>query len=208
MVAFQVPGDPSALHVMAFNDALVVDDGDCITPFDAKQLSVPHSVAMLDFDGDCMSDLFLTTEHAGETWYEIYARRERGKTVDVDSMTRKLRPTAQVPTAKVPVEQRAPPTPQPAPTPTAAPEPAAAGATAGAKAGPAQGDQFLTGLGSFCLVSREKLPDWTDNLVNFADMDNDGMIDMFYVDRMSNEGLNLFIHYNKLENVDRAKNKN
>jgi len=66
----------------------------------------------------------------------------------------------------------------------------------------------LTGLGSFCLVSREKLPDWTGNLVNFADMDNDGMIDMFYVDRMSNDGLNLYIHYNKLENVDRAKNKN
>jgi len=103
MIAFQVPGDPSALHVTSFNDALVADDSDCISPFDAKQLSIPHAVAMLDFDGDCMSDLFLTTEHAGEHFYEIYIRRERGRTADVvDNAGRKLRPTAQAPVAPHP----------------------------------------------------------------------------------------------------------
>lgn len=39
-------------------------------------------------------------------------------------------------------------------------------------------------------------------------MDRDGMVDMLYVDRGAYEGLNLYIHYNKLENADREKDKN
>ena len=41
--------------------------------------------------------------------------------------------------------------------------------------------QNLTGLGSFCLVSREELPDNIGNMVYFNDIDRDGMVDMFYV---------------------------
>ena len=42
-------------------------------------LSAPHSVSMVDFDGDCMADLFLTLEEAGDPekkYTEIYLRRE------------------------------------------------------------------------------------------------------------------------------------
>ena len=44
----------------------------------APQLTTPHSVSMLDFDGDCMSDLFLTVQDASKSkvFYEIYVRRE------------------------------------------------------------------------------------------------------------------------------------
>ena len=83
MIAFQVPSDPTALHMTSFNDALIADDDDCMTPFDSKQLTTPHSVAMLDFDGDCMSDLFLTSKHGGENYYEFYMRRERSRSADV-----------------------------------------------------------------------------------------------------------------------------
>ena len=43
-----------------------------------KKLSTPHSVSMIDLDGDCMSDLFLTItdKNTGKSYYEIYHRRE------------------------------------------------------------------------------------------------------------------------------------
>lgn len=43
-----------------------------------KKLSIPHSVSMIDLDGDCMSDLFLTVTDVsnGKSYYEIYHRRE------------------------------------------------------------------------------------------------------------------------------------
>ena len=65
----------------------------------------------------------------------------------------------------------------------------------------------MTGFGSFCLVSREELSGKADGLVNFQDIDRDGMIDMFYADR-SGDGLAMYIHYNQLENADRASDKN
>lgn len=41
-------------------------------------MTTPHSVSMVDFDGDCMSDLFMTVQDpSGEKkMYEIYIRRE------------------------------------------------------------------------------------------------------------------------------------
>ena len=81
MIAFQVPGDPAALLMQSFNSGLIAGDEDCLAPFDSKQLTTPHSTAMLDFDGDCMSDLFLTTKHGGENYYEFYMRRERTRSV-------------------------------------------------------------------------------------------------------------------------------
>ncbi len=33
----------------------------CInSPIENKRLTVPHSVALIDFDGDCLADLFMT----------------------------------------------------------------------------------------------------------------------------------------------------
>ena len=62
-------------------------------------------------------------------------------------------------------------------------------------------------MGSFCLVDRQELPSSTGNLVQFEDIDRDGMIDMLYVDR-NDYGLTLNVHYNKLLNADREKDKN
>ena len=43
------------------------------------ELTTPHSVSMVDFDGDCMSDLFMTVQeenNPNKKYYEIYQRRE------------------------------------------------------------------------------------------------------------------------------------
>ena len=44
-----------------------------------RRLSSPHSVSLIDFDGDCLSDLFLTVTDAssGKNYYEIYLRRDK-----------------------------------------------------------------------------------------------------------------------------------
>ena len=62
-----------------FRDKMV--DPDCggkTSMISKPMLTTPHSVSMLDFDGDCMSDLFLTVEeqdNPGKKYYEIYVRR-------------------------------------------------------------------------------------------------------------------------------------
>ena len=43
--------------------------------------------------------------------------------------------------------------------------------------------------------------------MQFEDIDRDGMVDMFYMDR-SADGIILNIHYNRLLNADREKDKN
>jgi hypothetical protein len=46
------------------------------------ELTTPHSVSMIDFDGDCLSDLFLTVQEQdapNKKYYEIYVRREQWK---------------------------------------------------------------------------------------------------------------------------------
>ena len=47
-----------------------------------RKLSTPHTAAQIDFDGDCLSDLFLTVVDTsnGKTYYEIYHRREQDST--------------------------------------------------------------------------------------------------------------------------------
>ena len=43
-------------------------------------LTTPHSVSMIDFDGDCLSDLFLTIQdddNPSKKYYEIYTRQEQ-----------------------------------------------------------------------------------------------------------------------------------
>ena len=48
------------------------------------QLSLPHSSSLIDLDGDCLSDLFLTVKdvNTGKYFYEIYLRREKGTLID------------------------------------------------------------------------------------------------------------------------------
>ena len=46
----------------------------------APELTTPHSVSMIDFDGDCLSDLFMTVQeqdNPSKKYYEIYLRREQ-----------------------------------------------------------------------------------------------------------------------------------
>ena len=56
----------------------------------------------------------------------------------------------------------------------------------------------LKGLNSYCLVSRELIPDTQKNLFSFADIDRDGMVDMLYLEKSATDGLDLVIHYNQL----------
>jgi hypothetical protein len=48
-----------------------------------RRLSIPHTAAQIDFDGDCLSDLFLTVVDlaTGKTYYEIFLRREKEQAI-------------------------------------------------------------------------------------------------------------------------------
>lgn len=50
---------------------------------------MPHSAALIDFDGDCMADLFVTVQDltTGKKYYEIYLRRERSESVEIGHKT-------------------------------------------------------------------------------------------------------------------------
>ena len=54
------------------------DCGGVASQIKEPMLTTPHSVSMVDFDGDCMSDLFMTVkdESSSKVFYEIYIRRE------------------------------------------------------------------------------------------------------------------------------------
>lgn len=69
--------------IVAFHDVMI-DKETCHdgpkSPLVNPILSSPHSVSMVDFDGDCMADLFLTLQEADDPdkkYFEIYLRRER-----------------------------------------------------------------------------------------------------------------------------------
>ena len=54
----------------------LASDQACLTPDTNSALSIPHSAAFLDLDGDCMPDLFLTNERPDSSlFYEIYIQR-------------------------------------------------------------------------------------------------------------------------------------
>mmetsp|Transcript_29304 Transcript_29304/g.44140 ORF Transcript_29304/g.44140 Transcript_29304/m.44140 type:complete len:183 (+) Transcript_29304:556-1104(+) len=49
------------------------------SPVENPELTTPHSISMVDFDGDCMSDLFMTVQdgsNPSKKYYEIYLRRQ------------------------------------------------------------------------------------------------------------------------------------
>ena len=89
MVAFQVAQDPTLLHVVSFNEAITgveYSEPGCLSPLGSKSLTTPHATAMIDFDGDCMADLFVTVSSGGRNYYEIYLRRERSESIDLSEV--------------------------------------------------------------------------------------------------------------------------
>lgn len=82
-VAIYMP-DKNSYDIHSFKDAMVDDDcGGLSSPVDMPMLTSPHSVSRPDFDGDCMSDLFLTIQDQNDPskkFYEIYIRREENNT--------------------------------------------------------------------------------------------------------------------------------
>lgn len=90
-VAFQaVSGGEETIVVRDFDSAIQMakPESDCIQRSSSSvRLTSPHSVALIDLDGDCMSDLFLTVEDtsSGRRFYEIWLRREVQTVLDLDS---------------------------------------------------------------------------------------------------------------------------
>ena len=64
-----------------FREQMVDPDcGGLVSPLATAELTTPHSVSMVDFDGDCLADLFITVqdqERPSKKFYEIYLRREQ-----------------------------------------------------------------------------------------------------------------------------------
>ena len=88
MVALQTDVKDTPFVVTDFRSSMIVRDPNegCISGDMAhKRLTIPHSVAMVDFDGDCLSDLFLTVQDvsSGRKYYEIYLRREFSETMPI-----------------------------------------------------------------------------------------------------------------------------
>ena len=76
-VALGTMNDPGKFSVVKFSEFIVTDDENCATPSSSDLISIPNSNAFVDFNGDCMADIFLTRQKAdGSTYYEIYAAVE------------------------------------------------------------------------------------------------------------------------------------
>lgn len=174
MVALQTK-DPSKPWVVTdFHSSMRVRDSSegCIASDPSqKRLTIPHSATMIDFDGDCMADLFLTVQDvsSGRKYYEIYLRREKNE---------KMSTGGEIKTH--------------------------GNATASDDDSSGPSFRVIDGLGSFCLVSREEVPDNINNLFYFADFDRDGMVDMMYMNSVADSnGLQTTIIYNALLNYER-----
>ena len=80
-------------YTAPFETALLARNGaeeGCITKqIENKRLTVPHSIGLVDFDGDCMADLFITIQDltTGRKYYEIYLRRELSESVEIKRTT-------------------------------------------------------------------------------------------------------------------------
>jgi len=86
-VAFQ-SANPEELQYGEFEQMMLLQDPTvgCLARGGKKSriLSTPHSASLIDLDGDCMSDLFLTVYDptSGRNYYEIYIRREKEEEAD------------------------------------------------------------------------------------------------------------------------------
>ena len=198
LVALQLPtsqpSDPPLFYTTSFDHALVIrsntnaensPESACIQkPIENKRLTVPHSTALIDFDGDCMADLFVTIQDltTGKKYYEIYLRREKTESVEIGHKTSSIVSQSQTSNGKTVTTE-----------------------TSEFHESPST----LDGLGSFCLVSREEVPEQIHNLFNFADIDRDGMIDLFYVNMHADlNGINMVVHYNGLKNAEASNERN
>ncbi len=81
MIAFQ-KRNPTEFYLRDFESSLMVTDETegCLQRKSGKRkLTSPHSSSLIDFDGDCLSDLFITVvdQATGKSYYEIYLRREK-----------------------------------------------------------------------------------------------------------------------------------
>ena len=77
--------DTDSYDVGNFKNKMVDPEcGGLNSKIDAPSLTSPHSVSMVDFDGDCLDDLFITVqdEQRSKAYYEIYVRRERVFPID------------------------------------------------------------------------------------------------------------------------------
>lgn len=88
-VAFQ-KRNKDELVLKDFDQVMLVTDeteGCLQKKSNQRKLSIPHSVSLIDIDGDCLSDLFLTVVdlQTGKTYFEIYLRREKTETSSYDS---------------------------------------------------------------------------------------------------------------------------
>ena len=78
-------------YTTSFEQALLVreatgnEEGCIQKTIENKRMTVPHSTALVDFDGDCMADLFVTVQDltTGKKYYEMYLRREKSESVEV-----------------------------------------------------------------------------------------------------------------------------
>jgi len=76
-VALGKMNDPSDFSVVNFSEFLATDDENCKTPNESDLISIPNSNAFIDFNGDCMADIFLTRQKSdGSSYYEIYGAVE------------------------------------------------------------------------------------------------------------------------------------
>ncbi|TNV73941.1 hypothetical protein FGO68_gene2124 [Halteria grandinella] len=90
MIAVQ-SRNPDEFLLLPFEPALLVTDetDGCLqtaSHFTHRKLSLPHTAAQIDFDGDCLSDFFITITDiaSGKTYYEIYLRREKEQSMGSD----------------------------------------------------------------------------------------------------------------------------
>lgn len=167
-VAFQaVKAKEETFIVQDFSSAIPMAQPEpgCLSPKSVR-LTSPHTVSMIDIDGDCMSDLFLTVQDAssGAKYYEIWVRRETQTLLNLNSGKTKV-----MPGAKMEDSSEFP-------------------------------ENTLTGLQSFCLVTREEIPSGMHNTFTFADVDRDGMVDMLYL-KDDRSPMTLYTHYNRLKNM-------
>jgi hypothetical protein len=52
-----------------------IDDPDCGDLDPNASIAIPNSNAFIDFDGDCLADLFLTLANGSSTYYAVFIQR-------------------------------------------------------------------------------------------------------------------------------------
>ena len=67
--------DPGIFTIADFADYVVTpaEDANCKQYDPTATISIPNSNAFIDFNGDCLADIFLTRSDGGSSFYEIYA---------------------------------------------------------------------------------------------------------------------------------------